>query len=721
MGKAVLPIKLDNLRSGFWGPWEARCEFNIDPLNLGRIKVRCAPIHGPADVDLVDINASHSPNGGSPDPLDQFHGTTIIKENLPWAVPCFPFFGAFDVPPVGEWIWVFFKNGDPAYPVYFGYWPKTGQAKLQTFGLVLPGTELGLSGGLAGWSGVLPPGAENIAPGSVQYLPGVYDRIFEEAGKKYGIDPKLLKALSISESHLDPNIVNDKSVGLMQVNTAAHPEFTVDELKDPATNIDAGARILSEDLYKTHGDLNEALANYKGFEKYGIGPSVVRVNTVYSYFNALRAIGGADAAFYDREWKNIRAVYGEGSNPTSDPLVDANREIENQNEQLVRQRGGVWTYDKWAPNFRPVGRRASVSIPAGQNFTEIPADLFMTSASPETLDHPAADPTVRVVYRSPMGHAIVAGERLQNEYLKFVDVTGAVLELNNPLKRTVNFDYSGRRDTAGTISDLAATLSSDPTVLHRLLAKMFGLQTFTRLVGQLNQNLDLATDGTSAAVSLAGLAGQLMMQINHLVQDSPGGNLAWLEGVAQTCNIVLSGTNGMQLSLVKTADPQAPAPFVGIPSPDLTAISLVDGKGNGLILKSVVGGDGSQNQSSTVLNAFQAAFTIQRNQDQSELISALLSDGAKITVSKSDNGLSEIEASVPSTGKIRLSGPGGAEIRIDQGNIFLIPGSGGQVLIGTNPSQKIARVNDTVEVQNVQSGTDTVIGTIITGADETRA
>lgn len=98
--------------------------------------------------------------------------------------------------------------------------------------------------------------------------PDGYDRYFEEAAKKYGQDPKLLKAIAGAESSWRPGIVNKKSgaTGLMQV---MPDNFQPGENPfDPRDNIMAGARILRDGMNWANkhagGDIDEALRYYNG-------------------------------------------------------------------------------------------------------------------------------------------------------------------------------------------------------------------------------------------------------------------------------------------------------------------------------------------------------------------------------------------------------------------------------------------------------------------------
>lgn len=92
MGGAAQPLT---------GIWRGFVEFNVDPEQLGRVKVRVPYIHG----------ASRD---------------SITTEDLPWAFIAFTSgggydFGSFDVPLVGSAVFVMFEQGSPDYPVIVGY------------------------------------------------------------------------------------------------------------------------------------------------------------------------------------------------------------------------------------------------------------------------------------------------------------------------------------------------------------------------------------------------------------------------------------------------------------------------------------------------------------------------------------------------------------------------------------------------------------------------
>lgn len=90
-------------RERIFGVYRGIVEYNVDPMKLGRVKVRIPNLHSTEK--------------------------SISTEGLPWAYPMHHFGGAHDmgsyyVPSVGATIFVQFEMGDPEHPIYFGTWWK---------------------------------------------------------------------------------------------------------------------------------------------------------------------------------------------------------------------------------------------------------------------------------------------------------------------------------------------------------------------------------------------------------------------------------------------------------------------------------------------------------------------------------------------------------------------------------------------------------------------
>lgn len=108
---------------------------------------------------------------------------------------------------------------------------------------------------------------------------GQYDDALNAAGKKHGVDPRLLKAVMMQESGGNPNIISDAgALGLMQIMPFNLRAYGVTNWRDPNQNIDGGAAILAENLRKARGDISLALRYYHGgYDKRQWG----RVNAAY--------------------------------------------------------------------------------------------------------------------------------------------------------------------------------------------------------------------------------------------------------------------------------------------------------------------------------------------------------------------------------------------------------------------------------------------------------
>lgn len=110
-----------------------------------------------------------------------------------------------------------------------------------------------------------------------------YKSMITEAANKYGVDPKVFAALTMVESNLNPDAMSPKgAIGLAQIATtdaAGKDNGNVnilrragilpregnptEQLKDPKTNLEAGAFLLSQWL-KRENDYSKALSGYNG-------------------------------------------------------------------------------------------------------------------------------------------------------------------------------------------------------------------------------------------------------------------------------------------------------------------------------------------------------------------------------------------------------------------------------------------------------------------------
>ena len=113
----------------------------------------------------------------------------------------------------------------------------------------------------------------------------------DTASDKYGLPHVLLRSMMRVESDFDPSAVSPKgAIGLMQLMPGTARDLGVDP-RDPAQNVDAGARYLRDLLDKYHGSLRHMLAAYNAVvDKYnGIPPYRETINYIYRIEKAYQA------------------------------------------------------------------------------------------------------------------------------------------------------------------------------------------------------------------------------------------------------------------------------------------------------------------------------------------------------------------------------------------------------------------------------------------------
>lgn len=90
-----------------------------------------------------------------------------------------------------------------------------------------------------------------------------YGDAIHRAARRYRLDSLLLAAIVEAESSFNPHAISvDGAVGLTQVLPATEPPLSLEDLQDPETNLDVGARYLRRMLDLYDDDLGLALAAY---------------------------------------------------------------------------------------------------------------------------------------------------------------------------------------------------------------------------------------------------------------------------------------------------------------------------------------------------------------------------------------------------------------------------------------------------------------------------
>ena len=106
------------------------------------------------------------------------------------------------------------------------------------------------------------------SPGTGEAPPGPYSDPIRRAGKAFGVDPRLIRAVISAESNFNPSAVSPKGArGLMQLMPATARRFGVKDIFDPVQNIFGGVRYLRHLLDLFEGDLVLALAAYNAGER----------------------------------------------------------------------------------------------------------------------------------------------------------------------------------------------------------------------------------------------------------------------------------------------------------------------------------------------------------------------------------------------------------------------------------------------------------------------
>ncbi|MGD9159387.1 MAG: lytic transglycosylase domain-containing protein [Desulfobacteraceae bacterium] len=123
----------------------------------------------------------------------------------------------------------------------------------------------------------------------------IYNNIINEAAEKYGVEAELIKAIIMAESSYNHRAISKRgAVGLMQLMPATADALGVEDIFDPAHNVNGGTKYIKMLLEKFNNNLELALAAYnagsKKVRKYnGIPPfraTKIYVKKVYEYYRS---------------------------------------------------------------------------------------------------------------------------------------------------------------------------------------------------------------------------------------------------------------------------------------------------------------------------------------------------------------------------------------------------------------------------------------------------
>ncbi len=121
-------------------------------------------------------------------------------------------------------------------------------------------------GGAYGGAGSVLDGSPRPAATHGSQAPAARQRLgslIRQAARRHGVSADLIRAVVAVESGFDPRAVSPRGArGLMQLMPATAAQLNVDNLYDPAQNLDGGTRHLRGLLDRFDGDLRLALAAY---------------------------------------------------------------------------------------------------------------------------------------------------------------------------------------------------------------------------------------------------------------------------------------------------------------------------------------------------------------------------------------------------------------------------------------------------------------------------
>ena len=99
-----------------------------------------------------------------------------------------------------------------------------------------------------------------------------YQKFFEAAAKKYGLDWRLIAAMGYQESHWDPDAVSPTGVrGIMMLTLKTAKDMEIKNRMDPESSISGGARYFKETLKRIDKNITEPDSIWMAMAAYNVG------------------------------------------------------------------------------------------------------------------------------------------------------------------------------------------------------------------------------------------------------------------------------------------------------------------------------------------------------------------------------------------------------------------------------------------------------------------
>jgi soluble lytic murein transglycosylase-like protein len=134
-------------------------------------------------------------------------------------------------------------------------------------------------------------------------------QIVRDTSGKYNVDPCLIESIVIYESDLNPNNISTTgAMGLMALMPVTAKKYDLKDPFDPASNVDAGTRLVRDLLETFHGDVNLTLAAYNAGDD-----AVRRFKSVPLYRETIDYVKFVNEIYQHLKLRSEYMTYGKSS------------------------------------------------------------------------------------------------------------------------------------------------------------------------------------------------------------------------------------------------------------------------------------------------------------------------------------------------------------------------------------------------------------------------